>query len=69
MFTVVLRGIIWLMNGVIHLACRTQQRADCRIHLYGVRRRQALCSGCISEAVLCNVWIAGRVSSPPPNSL
>lgn len=69
MFTVVPGGMILLMNGVIHSACRTQQRADCRIHSYGVRRRLSLCSGCIREAVLCNVWIAGRVSSPPPNSL
>lgn len=58
---------MWLMNGVTHLPCRTQQQADCRMHLYGVRRRPAWCLGCISEAVLCNVWIAGKVSSPRPN--
>lgn len=55
------------MNGVTHLPCRTQQQADCRMHLYGVRRRRAWRLGCISEAVLCNVWIAGKVSSPRPN--
>lgn len=39
MFTVMLRDIICLMNGVIHEACRKPQRADCGIHLYGVRKR------------------------------
>lgn len=49
-----------------HVGCSSGLTAESTcVVLGGV----VLCSGCISEAVLHNVWIAGRVSSPPPNSL